>query len=79
MYDSVIEFIDADDIWYNLQFGFRKHHSKYVGLALLYARTTQAQYVGKYVLGVFLDFGIAWCNLPKIFTRDIVAREIIGK
>ena len=55
MYDSVIEFIDADDISNNLQVGFRKHQSKSVALALLYARITQAQYIGKYVLGAFLD------------------------
>ena len=26
MYDRIIEFLTANDILYNLQFGFRKHH-----------------------------------------------------
>ena len=59
MYNRIIEFIDAHDILYDLQFGFGKHHSTSVAFALLYDRITQALYDGNHVLGVFLDFSKA--------------------
>ena len=72
MYNRIIEFIDAHDILYDLQFGFRKHHSTSVALALLYDRITQALYNGNYVLGVFLDFSKAFDTV----NHDILLRKL---
>ena len=72
MYNRIIEFIDAHDILYDLQFGFRKHHSTSVALALLYDRITQALYDGNDVLGVFLDFSKAFDTV----NHDILLRKL---
>ena len=72
MYNRIIEFIDAHDILYDLQFGFRKRHSTSVALALLYDRITQALYNGNYVLGVFLDFSKAFDTV----NHDILSRKL---
>ena len=43
-----MEFLTENDILFNLQFWFRKHHSTSLALMILYG--------GDYVFGVFLDF-----------------------
>ena len=56
MYDRIMEFLTENDVLYNLQFGFRKHHSTSLALMILYDKISKALYEGDYVLGVFLDF-----------------------
>ena len=51
---------NRNDILYNLQFGFREHHSTSLALMILYDKISKALYEGDYVLGVFLDFGKAF-------------------
>ena len=68
MYDRILEFLTENDILYNLQFGFRKHHSTSLALMILYDKIPKAFYEGDYVLGVFQDFS-------KVF--DTVNHEIL--
>ena len=60
MYNRILEFINENDVIYNLQFGFRKNHSTAMALPLLNDKISKALYDGEYVLGVFLDFSKAF-------------------
>ena len=60
MYNRIFEFINENDVIYNLQFGFRKNHSTAMALTLLNEKISKALYDGEYVLGVFLDFSKAF-------------------
>ena len=68
MYNRILEFINENDVIYNLQFGFRNNHSTAMALTLLNDKISKALYDGEYVLGVFLDFS-------KVF--DTVNHDIL--
>ena len=66
--DSVINFLEDNDILYNKQFGFRKRHSTTHAIITLTEKVTMALDAGKIVRGVFLD-------LKKAF--DCVSHDIL--
>ena len=66
MYDRITEFIDENEVLYNLQFGFR------IALSLLNDKISKSLYDGEYVLGVFLDFSKAFDTV----NHDILLRKL---
>ena len=53
--DSVIDFLEDNDILYNKQFGFRKRHSTTHAIIALTEKVSMALDSGKIDGGVFLD------------------------
>ena len=51
----VLRFLDDNNILYEYQFGFGKHHSTSHAIITLVERVTKALDTGKYIVGVFLD------------------------
>ena len=72
MYNRILEFINENDVIYNLQFGFRKNHSTAMALTLLNDKISKALYDGEYVLGVFLDFSKAFDTV----NHDILLQKL---
>ena len=72
MYERITEFIDENEVLYNLQFGFRKNHSTTIALSLLNDKISKSLYDGEYVLGVFLDFSKAFDTV----NHDILLRKL---
>ena len=70
VYKYVVDFLDDNNIFYQYQFGFRKHHSTSHAIITLVERVTKALDTGKYIVGVFLD-------LKKAF--DTVDHSILLK
>ena len=70
VYKYVVDFLDDNNIFYQYQFGFRKHHSTNHAIITLVERVTKALDTGKYIVGVFLD-------LKKAF--DTVDHSILLK
>ena len=56
MYKRLIAFINANDLLYKFQFGFREKHSTYMPLIIILDKITEALDNGNYVIGLFLDF-----------------------
>ena len=55
VFKYVLRFLDDNNILYEYQFGFRKHHSKSHAIITLVERVTKVLDTGKYIVGVFLD------------------------
>ena len=55
IYKYVLDFFDDNNILYDHQFGFRKHHSTSHAVITLVERVTKALDTGKIIVGVFLD------------------------
>ena len=72
MYNRILEFINENDVIYNLQFGFRKNHWTAMALTLLNDKISKALYDGEYVLGVFLDFSKAFDTV----NHDILLQKL---
>ena len=70
VYKYVVDFLDNNNIFYQYQFGFRKHHSTSHAIITLVERVTKALDTGKYIVRVFLD-------LKKAF--DTVDHSILLK
>ena len=70
VYKYVVDFLDDNNILYQYQFGFRKHHSTSHAIITLVERVTEAPETEKYIVGVFLD-------LKKAF--DTVDHSILLK
>ena len=74
MYERITEFIDENEVLYNLQFGFRKNHSTTIAPSLLNDKISKSLYDGEYVLGVFLDFSKAFDTV----NHDILLRKLFA-
>ena len=70
VFKYLIEFLNDNNILYEYQFGFRKHHSTSHALIALVDRVTKSIDTVKYIVGVFLD-------LKKAF--DTVDHSILLK
>ena len=55
MYNRIMDFININNILYDLQFGFRRGHSTNLALIYLIDKITSELNDGNFVLGVFLD------------------------
>ena len=53
MYKRLIQFINAHNLLYKFQFGFRQNHSTYMPLIIIIDKITQALDQGNYVIGIF--------------------------
>ena len=72
MYNRINEFVEENDVIYNLHFGFKKNHSIAIVLTILYDKISKALYEREYVLGVFLDFSKAF----ETVNYDILLRKL---
>ena len=52
VFKYVIRFLDDNNILYEYQFGFRKHHSTSHAIITLVERVTKALDTGKYIVGI---------------------------
>ena len=60
MCNRLYNYFNKFSLFNNGQFGFRKGHSTYMALMLLYSKITEAIDKGEYVVGVFLDLAKAF-------------------
>ena len=71
MYKRLLDFVNANNVLYEYQFGFRALHSPNLALMLLVDKISRALEEGDYVLGLFLDFSKAFdtVNHEILFTK----------
>ena len=63
MYNRLSKFIEEFIIVYGFQFGFRKFHTTVMALASAVNHIVNALQLGKYFIGVYLDFSKAFDTL----------------
>ena len=56
MYYHVIDFLEHNNILYDFQFGFRKHHSTNHAIITMVEKVSNALNTGNIVVSVFLDY-----------------------
>ena len=77
--DSVIDFLEDNDILYSKQFGFRKRHSTTHAIIALTEKVSMALDSGKIVGGVFMDLKKAFdCVSHDILLNKLYAYGIRG-
>ena len=64
MYERITEFIDENEVLYNLQFGFRKNHSTTIALSLLNDKISKYLHDGE----MFLEFSSISVKLLILWT-----------
>ena len=72
MYNRLLKFIKEFNILYDFQFGFRKFHSTFMALASAVNHIVNALQVGKYSIGVYLDF----CKAFDTLDHDILCFKL---
>ena len=60
MYNRLLQYINDNNLLYNLQFGFQKGKSTHMAIIVLLDKISEALDNGDYVIGVFLDFSKAF-------------------
>ena len=79
MYNHVIDFLEHNNILYDFQFGFRKHHSTNHAIITMVEKVSNALDTGKIVVGVFLDLKKAFDTVNHdILLKNIYAYGIRG-
>ena len=73
-------FLDANDLLYNSQFGFRHNHSTSHAIITLIEKKSRALDTGKIVCGIFIDFRKAFDVIPhKTLLKKLYAYGIRGE
>ena len=67
MYNHVIDFLEHNNVSYDFQFGFRKHHSTKHPIITMVEKVSNALDTGRIVVGVFLDSKIPFTRLIIVF------------
>lgn len=70
VYIQLVQFLEANDILYKNQFGFRQKHSTYMPISLLYEHISAAISEKQYCAAVYLDFSKAFDTVNHVILRD---------
>ena len=80
MANFLTNFLDANDLLYNSQFGFRHNHSTSHAIITLIEKISRALDTGKIVCGIFIDFRKAFDVIPhKTLLKKLYAYGIRGE
>lgn len=60
VYQQISHYLNSNSILYNKQFGFRKNHSSYMPISLIYDQITSSLVSKKHCATVYLDFSKAF-------------------
>ena len=72
LYKCLLNFLDANDIIYKYQFGFRERHSTQLAIISLVEKITKSWESDDIVIGVFLDLKKAFDTVP----HDILIKKL---
>ena len=72
LYKCLLNFLDANDIFYKYQFGFRERHSTQLAIINLVEKITKSWESDDIVIGVFLDLKKAFDTVP----HDILIKKL---
>ena len=79
MYNSILNYLNNDNLLYEYQFGFRGKHSPNLAMIYLVDKISNALQNGKYVLGLYLYFSKAFATVNhKILLEKLEFNGIRG-